>query len=201
LAVFNSNQRRNIKRERKALQKQGVFVQTFSGEKIPRAFFPLMYRYYESTNDKFGPWGCRYLTEPFFDGLYHHYRQRLMIVAAFDEKEPSTPLGMSLLVTKGAQLYGRYWGCARSINSLHFNACYYQPIEWAIANRIHRFDPGAGGGGTKFGGVLKRSPAIACIVFMIYAWRGLCRPILMKSIVWNRSRSTTSIKNCRLLSD
>jgi predicted N-acyltransferase len=146
LAVFNSNQRRNIKRERKAIEKQGVFVKTFTGENIPRSFFPLMYRYYESTNDKFGPWGCRYLTEPFFDGLYRHYRHRLMIVAAFDEKEPSTPLGMSLLVTKGAQLYGRYWGCSRSIHSLHFNACYYEPIEWAIANHIHRFDPGAGGG-------------------------------------------------------
>ncbi len=146
LAVFNSNQRRNIKRERKAIEKQGVSVRIFTGEDIPRSFFPLMYRYYEGTNDKFGPWGCRYLTESFFDGLYHHYRHRLMIVAAFDEKEPTTPLGMSLLVTKGAQLYGRYWGCSRLVNSLHFDACYYVPIEWAIANRIHRFDPGAGGG-------------------------------------------------------
>ncbi len=146
LAVFNSNQRRNIKRERKAIEKQGVSVRIFTGEDIPQSFFPLMYRYYEDTNDKFGPWGCRYLSEPFFDGLYHHYRHRLMIVAAFDEKEPSIPLGMSLLVTKGAQLYGRYWGCSRPVNSLHFNACYYVPIEWAIANHIHRFDPGAGGG-------------------------------------------------------
>jgi len=146
LAVFNSNQRRNIKRERQAIGKQGVSVRIFTGGDIPQSFLPLMYRYYESTNDKFGPWGCRYLTEPFFDGLYHHYRHRLMIVAAFDEKEPSIPLGMSLLVTKGAQLYGRYWGCSRSINSLHFNACYYEPIEWAIANHIQRFDPGAGGG-------------------------------------------------------
>jgi len=52
---------------------------------------------------------------------------------------------MSLLVKKGAQLYGRYWGCSRPINSLHFNACYYVPIEWAIANHVDRFDPGAGG--------------------------------------------------------
>ena len=146
LAVFNSNQRRNIKRERKALEKQGVSVRIFAGDDIPRSFLPLMYRFYEGTNDKFGPWGCRYLTDSFFEGLYRDYRHRLMIVAAFDKKDSSTPLGMSMLVSKGEQLYGRYWGCSRPIKALHFNACYYIPIEWAIANRIHRFDPGAGGG-------------------------------------------------------
>jgi hypothetical protein len=145
LTIFNSNQRRNIKRERRTLEKQGVFVKTFSGKDIPRTFFSLMYSYYEGTNNKFGPWGCKYLTKPFFEELYHHYGHRLLFVAAFEESDPSSPLGMSLLVTKGDQLYGRYWGCARQVSSLHFNACYYAPIEWAIANGIHRFDPGAGG--------------------------------------------------------
>jgi predicted N-acyltransferase len=42
-------------------------------------------------------------------------------------------------------LFGRYWGCSKEINNLHFNACYYSPIEWAIAKGIKRFDPGAGG--------------------------------------------------------
>jgi len=68
-----------------------------------------------------------------------------VIVAAFDELAPSRPLGMALLVTKEAQLYGRYWGCSRPINSLHFNVCYYAPIEWSILNDIQLFDPGAGG--------------------------------------------------------
>jgi hypothetical protein len=66
-------------------------------------------------------------------------------VAAFEKSDPSSPIGLSLLVTKGDQLYGRYWGCSRTVSSLHFNACYYTPIEWAITNGIHRFDPGAGG--------------------------------------------------------
>ena len=145
LAVFNSNQRRNIKRERKALEKQGVSIRIFGGDDIPRSFLPLMYRFYEGTNDKFGPWGCRYLTDSFFEGLHRNYRHRLMIVAAFDESDSSTPLGMSMLVAKGEQLYGRYWGCSRPVKALHFNACYYIPIEWAIVNRIQRFDPGAGG--------------------------------------------------------
>ena len=122
-----------------------MFVKTITGKDIPRNFFSLMYSYYERTNEKFGPWGCKYLTNSFFEGLYHHYRNRLLFVAAFKRSDPSPPIGMSLLVTKGDQLYGRYWGCSRPVSSLHFNTCYYTPIEWAIANGIHRFDPGAGG--------------------------------------------------------
>ncbi len=145
LAIFNSNQRRNIKRERKAIEKQGIALRILTDERIPRTLFPLMYRFYEHTNDKFGPWGCRYLTESFFEGLYDRYRHRLVFIAAYNRKDSSLPIGMSMLVTKGRQLYGRYWGCTHPINSLHFNACYYAPIEWAIENGIHRFDPGAGG--------------------------------------------------------
>jgi hypothetical protein len=52
---------------------------------------------------------------------------------------------MALLLNKGDQLYGRYWGSSRPVDSLHFNACYYAPIEWAIVNGVRRFDPGAGG--------------------------------------------------------
>ncbi|MEJ2284326.1 MAG: GNAT family N-acetyltransferase [Desulfobacterales bacterium] len=145
LAVFNSNQRRNIKRERKELEKQGILLKMLTGDRIPRNLFPLMYRFYEHTNAKFGPWGCRYLTPSFFEGLYDHFRRRLVFFAAYDSLESSLPVGMSMLVTKGKQLYGRYWGSARLIHSLHFNACYYAPIEWAINNGIRRFDPGAGG--------------------------------------------------------
>jgi uncharacterized protein len=145
LAVFNSNQRRNIKRERKELEKQGILLKMLTGDSISRDLFPLMYRFYEHTNAKFGPWGCRYLTPSFFEGLYDHFRHRLVFFAAYDSRESSLPVGMSMLVTKGKQLYGRYWGSARLIHSLHFNACYYAPIDWAINNGIRRFDPGAGG--------------------------------------------------------
>jgi len=145
LAIFNSNQRRNIKRERKAVEAQGVGLKMLAGNSIPRTHFPLIYRFYQHTNDKFGPWGCRYLNQAFFEGLYERYRHRLLFAAAYDKTDSSLPLGMSLLVTKGRQLYGRYWGSSRHIDSLHFNACYYAPIEWAIDNGIDRFDPGAGG--------------------------------------------------------
>ncbi|KPJ76961.1 MAG: hypothetical protein AMJ54_09860 [Deltaproteobacteria bacterium SG8_13] len=145
LAVFNSNQRRNIKRERRSMQIQGIRIRPFSGEQIPRRFFHLMYSYYTATNDQYGPWGCKFLTEPFFEGLYDRYRHRIVLMAAFDnESTNGFPLGMSFLLKKKDRLYGRYWGSSRMINHLHFNACYYSPIAWAISHGIRRFDPGAG---------------------------------------------------------
>jgi len=144
LGAFNANQRRNIKRERKALEKIGLELRTFNGDNIPPALFPLMYRFYSDTCDKFY-WGSKYLTRQFFEQLDPCYRDRVVFFAAYTEQDPEQPLGMSFCLTKGDRLYGRYWGSFQEIDCLHFNACYYQPIEWAIANGIQIFDPGAGG--------------------------------------------------------
>jgi predicted N-acyltransferase len=145
LAVFNSNQRHNIKRERRSIAKNGITLKIFEGDQIPPAYFSEIYPFYERTNDKFGPWGCKYLKKSFFKGLADRYRHRLVFVAAFEKANADSPLGLSLLVRKRDRLFGRYWGCSKEINYLHFNACYYRPIEWAIANGINRFDPGMGG--------------------------------------------------------
>lgn len=145
LGAFNSNQRHNIKRERGSLAKQGITIKIFQGDEIPSTFFSEIYSFYERTNDKFGPWGCKYLKDSFFRGLAESYRHRLVFVAAFEKENTDSPRGLSLLITKGDQLFGRYWGCSKEISNLHFNACYYSPIEWAIANGIKRFDPGMGG--------------------------------------------------------
>jgi hypothetical protein len=145
LAVFNSNQRRNIKRERRSIENQGVYLESLTGDKIPPPLLAAVYPFYERTNDKFGPWGCKYLNPSFFKGLADGYRHRLLLMAAFKKTNPVSPVGLSLLVYKGDRLFGRYWGCSNEINHLHFNACYYSPIEWGIANGISRFDPGMGG--------------------------------------------------------
>ena len=52
---------------------------------------------------------------------------------------------MSMCIKNKNNLWGRYWGSQKDISNLHFELCYYQPIEWAINNSIHFFDPGAGG--------------------------------------------------------
>ncbi|MGB3560572.1 MAG: GNAT family N-acetyltransferase [Geitlerinemataceae cyanobacterium] len=145
LGGFNANQRRNIKRERKAVGKAGLRLQTLTGDEIPQSMFSLMYKFYESTCDKFGWWGSKYLTKSFFEKLYHNYRHRVVFVAAYDEQDDRHPTGMSFCLTKGDRLYGRYWGSFQDIDCLHFDVCYYSPIEWGIDNGIKLFDPGAGG--------------------------------------------------------
>ena len=144
LSVFNANQRRNIRRERLAMDAAGIRLTVLAGNAIPPDHLPVMIRFYQDTNDRYGPWGCKYLTPAFFEGIYDHHRHRLVFVAASDPSDGPQPLALAMLVQKGDRLFGRYWGCRRAVNALHFNTCYYQPIEWAIANGIRRFDPGAG---------------------------------------------------------
>ncbi|MEI6445068.1 MAG: GNAT family N-acetyltransferase [Nostocales cyanobacterium ELA583] len=145
LTGFNANQRRNIKRERKAVEKAGLKLQAFTGEEIPHSLFPLMYDFYADTCDKFGWWGSKYLTKKFFEQLHHNYRHRVVFFAAYNQEDPRQPVGMSFCLFKEDKLYGRYWGSFQEIDCLHFDACYYAPIEWAIAHGIQNFDPGAGG--------------------------------------------------------
>ena len=145
LAVFNANQRRNIKRERKAVGQAGLQVRTLTGEEISKSLLHQMYQFYSDHCDKFGWWGSKYLTRRFFEQLHPKYLHRVLLVAAYSQENHTHPMGMSFCIHKGDRLYGRYWGCKQEIDSLHFDACYYTPIEWAIANGIQIFDPGAGG--------------------------------------------------------
>ncbi|WP_026734785.1 GNAT family N-acetyltransferase [Fischerella sp. PCC 9605] len=145
LAVFNANQRRNIKRERKAVEKAGLRLQALTGDEIPKSLFALMYEFYADTCDKFGWWGSKYLTKRFFEQLHDNYRDRVLFFAAYSEQYQRQPFGMSFCLYKDDRMYGRYWGSFQEIDCLHFDACYYAPIEWAIANNIQIFDPGAGG--------------------------------------------------------
>ncbi|MGE0083325.1 MAG: GNAT family N-acetyltransferase [Desulfococcaceae bacterium] len=145
LCLFHSRQRHNMRREITGMEKEGIQVRMFRDGEIPESFIPLMYRFYETTNDQYGPWGCKYLNRNFFEGLYAHYRHRLLFAAACGDNGYGEPLGMAMLVHKGEQLFGRYWGSTSRIRGLHFNVCYYRPIEWAIENSIRYFDPGLGG--------------------------------------------------------
>ncbi len=144
VAAFTTGQRRNIRREQLALTRSGIELQTLTGPEIDATLLSRMYRFYARTNEKFGPWGCKYLNEEFFLGLGERFRHRLLIVTA-RRAASAPPLGLSLLVTGGKGLYGRYWGEEGYHQSLHFNCCYYAPIAWAIAHGILSFDPGMGG--------------------------------------------------------
>mgnify|MGYP006287165587 FL=1 len=144
LALFSSNQRRNIKRERKAMHKQGIVFRFREAEEIDHELMETMYQLYLRTNAKYAPWNCLFLTREFFHGLASDFDQRILLLTATYEHSPENILAMAMFVYKDDQLFGRYWGSFSSIDFLHFNVCYYQPIEWAIQSGINFFDPGIG---------------------------------------------------------
>ena len=146
LASFNANQRRNIRRERKAVQAAGLQVSPLEGEAIPTAMVERMHAFYDQHCARWGPWGSKYLTQEFFAALARDpsLRRHLVLFSAH-RGDPCRPVAMSLCVRGGDHLWGRYWGSDVAIDCLHFEVCYYAPIDWAIARGIRHFDPGAGG--------------------------------------------------------
>ena len=146
LASFNANQRRNIRRERRAVAAAGLQVTPLVGEAIAPALVGRMHDFYAQHCARWGPWGSKYLSEDFFAALAADpaLRRHLVLFSAH-RGDPAEPVAMSLCVRGGDHLWGRYWGSDEEIDCLHFEVCYYAPIEWAIAEGITHFDPGAGG--------------------------------------------------------
>lgn len=87
-----------------------------------------------------------------------------MLVAAYHEDwGDHKPVGLSFCLRKDENLYGRYWGCFEEFDCLHFEACYYKPIEWGISTGIQRFDPGAAAA-TRSDAASQQPQITACIV-------------------------------------
>ena len=143
LLRFNSNQRRNIRKERKSISDKNIHIKALTGISINAEILKDMHFFYEQHCLKWGIWGSKYLTSNFFKKSIEN-RENLLIFCAY-ENYSTRPIAMSMCVKNHNNLWGRYWGCNSEIDNLHFELCYYKPIEWAIENKIERFDPGAGG--------------------------------------------------------
>ena len=143
LCRFNSNQRKNIKKERKSITKQDVKVEIFNEDDINQEILKKMHNFYEQHCSRWGVWGSKYLTSTFFEKIVANKENILLFSAS--KNDSNDIFAMSMCVKNKKNLWGRYWGSQEDISNLHFELCYYQPIEWAIKNNIHFFDPGAGG--------------------------------------------------------
>ena len=143
LCRFNSNQRKNIKKERKSITKQDVKVEIFNEDDINQEILKKMHNFYEQHCSRWGVWGSKYLTSTFFEKIVANKKNILLFSAS--KNDSNDIFAMSMCVKNKKNLWGRYWGSQEDISNLHFELCYYQPIEWAIKNSIHFFDPGAGG--------------------------------------------------------
>jgi predicted N-acyltransferase len=144
LATFNANQRRNIRRERKAVAEAGLTVTPLTGEAIPTHLMERMHGFYAQHCSRWGPWGSKYLSEEFFSLAADHLCSHVVLFSAHTG-DPLLPVAMSMCVHNDTHLWGRYWGSDVEVDHLHFEVCYYAPLEWAIQRGLRRFDPGAGG--------------------------------------------------------
>jgi predicted N-acyltransferase len=141
LGAFRSKRRNQIRRERRALDTQGIEIEALVGDQIPDSMFPTMFEFYLSTLEK-KYYGRQYLNERFFELVRTRFRDRLCFIVA---RQGGEPVAGTFNVQKGDALYGRYWGALRDVRYLHFNVCYYAAVEHAIRSGLQRVEPGAGG--------------------------------------------------------
>lgn len=141
LQGFRSSKRKQIRRERRKVQEQGIDVQRRAEAEITETDWAAFYACYQSTYLKrSGHTG--YLNKAFFDQIAATLSEQCMLVSAHKDGDL---IASSLFFFDQKRLYGRYWGALSSHDCLHFEACYYQGIEFAIERGLDCFDPGTQG--------------------------------------------------------
>jgi predicted N-acyltransferase len=146
LAQMNSRKRKNIAKERRQVQEQGFSFEVKEGSEINAFDWELFYALYRNTYLKRSGHNG-YLSEAFFQQLGASMSENLVMISArkMSGNEQEEIIAAALFLRDSSTLYGRYWGCFEEYQFLHFETCYYQGIDYAIANQLQRFDGGAQG--------------------------------------------------------
>ncbi|GGB25894.1 GNAT family N-acetyltransferase [Allosediminivita pacifica] len=140
LADLSSRKRKNIRKERRQAQDFGGEIRMLTGDDLKPEHWDAFWRFYQDTGSR--KWGMPYLTRAFFDLAQERLRDDIALVMA--EREGRYVAGALNFIGRRA-LYGRYWGCVEDHPCLHFEACYYQAIDFAIARGLDRVEAGAQG--------------------------------------------------------
>ncbi len=141
LNVLTSRKRKSIRKTKQLLKSKGVVVSRYTGKNITPAHIQFFYQCYRDTYLKrSGHDG--YLSKAFFEQLYSTMSEQMLIVEA---RLNDVPIASCLFFFDDSQLYGRYWGCIEDVDELHFECCYFQGIEFAIAEKLYSFNPGTQG--------------------------------------------------------
>ena len=140
LAALSSRKRKNIRKERRMVADAGVRVLRLTGDDITATHIDHFYRFYMSTIDR--KWGGAYLTEEVFHQLHASMADRMLLVMA---EYGGRIIGGALNFIGEDTLFGRNWGADLDIPCLHFEACYYQAIEFAIERGLKTVEAGAQG--------------------------------------------------------
>jgi predicted N-acyltransferase len=139
LAALSSRKRKAIRKERAAAL-EGLTVEHVTGAAITEAHWDSFWAFYQDTGAR--KWGRPYLTRRFFSLLGERMADRVLLVFAVHE---GVPIAGALNMIGADTLYGRYWGTIAEVPHLHFEICYYQAIEAAIARGLARVEAGAQG--------------------------------------------------------
>ncbi len=142
LARMQRHKRKNIQQERRRVAEAGVHFTAHEGSAITGADWDYFYRCYTQTYLEHG--STPYLTRGFFDEQSRHLPAHWLMFRAWRGEQPVAASLIAIDRPQGAA-YGRYWGTTEHIPHLHFEACYYQPLAWCIANGFQRFEGGAQG--------------------------------------------------------
>ena len=140
LAQLSSRKRKMIRKERETARAHGLTIRALTGDQIEPAHWDAFWLFYQDTGNR--KWGTPYLTRAFFDAVQATMRDDALLVLAFDGDRP---VAGALNFIGRETLYGRYWGCVADYPCLHFELCYYQAIDWAIAQGLSRVEAGAQG--------------------------------------------------------
>ncbi|KIM00669.1 hypothetical protein CCC_03271 [Paramagnetospirillum magnetotacticum MS-1] len=141
LGQLSSRKRKQIRKERDAVARSGVRITTLVGTEVKSRHWDVFHAFYESVVDR--KWGRAYVNRAFFEELSaSNLAEAVVLVWAEDDGEP---LGAAFNMLGKDTLYGRTWGGGRHVDFLHFEACYYRALDFAIAHGLARVEAGAQG--------------------------------------------------------
>ncbi|WP_371060738.1 GNAT family N-acetyltransferase [Rhodosalinus sp. 5P4] len=140
LADLSSRKRKTIRKERRQANEFGGEIEMLTGDAIRPRHWDAFWRFYQDTGAR--KWGRPYLTRAFFDLAQERLRDDILLVMA--RREGGHVAGAMNLIGRDT-LFGRYWGCVEHHPCLHFEACYYRAIDFAIAEGLSRVEAGAQG--------------------------------------------------------
>ncbi len=140
LGALASRKRKQLRKEREQVAGQGIAFDWRDGAQLTEAEWDFVYACYANTYEVRGQ--APYLARAFFSLLAERMPEAIRVVFA---RQHGRPVAMAFCLIDGDTLYGRYWGSLAEFDRLHFETCFYQGIEQAIALGLRRFDAGAQG--------------------------------------------------------
>lgn len=140
LGTMSSRKRKTLRRERREALASGIRIEWLTGPDLQEAHWDAFFAFYMDTGNR--KWGRPYLNRDFFSLISAAMADRIVLMIAYDGDEP---IAGALNFLGDDTLYGRNWGALRHVPFLHFEVCYYQAIDFAIAHGLKTVEAGAQG--------------------------------------------------------